>query len=211
MAVGGGWSDGLQGVGLGAGSGRLLEEAHVASSVPALGHHLLLDQRERHGDQHQSEQQVTAARDQLELTVLRVRALERLARYQVTEPDGGQRDEAKVRTVDERPALPGGEHGRTQTYVADQHEQHQGHRYARRRRVPLLGRPLVGRGRSGRSRGGRLPVVLVRCGRLSPAVFVGAPLLLAITSAYQRHSARRAVRSVVHLAENGEKKEVKNI
>jgi len=158
----------------------------VAGRVPALGHHLLLDQRERHGDQHQPEQQVAAARDHLQLAVLRVRALERFAGHQVAEPDGGQRDEAEVRAVDERPALPRGEHGRAHAYVAGQHEQHQRDRHAGRRAVSPPGRRLLLLVVVGRRRRGFTPVLV----RPTPALV-----------AYQRHSARRPVHSVVHLTE----------
>jgi len=179
--------------------------------VPALGHHLLLDERERHGDQDQAEQQVTAARDQLQLSVLSVGALERFARYQVAEPNRGQRNKAEVRAVDERPALPCGEHGRAQTNVTGQHEQHQGHRYARWCTVAPLVRPLaVGRGHCGRSssrrRRSHFAVIVFRCGGsrrgvLSP-VFVGTttPPLLLTVAAQERHSTGRPVYSTVHLA-----------
>jgi len=162
--------------------------------VPALGHHLFLDERERHGDQDQAEQQVTAARDQLQLSVLSVGALERFARYQVTEPNRGQRDEAEVRAVDERPALPCGEHGRAQTNVTGQHEQHQGHRYAGWCAVAPLVRPLaVGRGHCGRSssrrRRGNLAVIVFGGdgrgrGVLSPVLFrtTTPPLLLTVAA-----------------------------
>lgn len=207
----------LQGVGLRARPRRLFQQAHEAGGVPALGHHLLLDERERHGDQHQAEQQVAAARDQLQLAVLRVGALERLAGHQVAEPDGGQRDEAEVRAVDERPSFPGGEHGRAQTDVADQHEQHEGHRHARRRRVPLPVRPLVRRRRRSRrsrsrsgSRGRSLSVVTVGRSRRGLSPFLLRSLLLTATAAgtNQRHSARRPVRSAVHLAANNIKRNV---
>jgi len=176
--------------------------------VPALGHHLFLDERERHGDQDKAEQQVTAARDQLQLTVLRVGALERLARHQVTEPDRGQRDETEVRAVDERPALPGGEHGRAQTDVTGQHEQHQGHRHSGRGAVAPFVRPLaVGRGhrggRGGSSCGRHLAVIVFRGGGrgVVPPVLVPAPpLLLTVVAAQQWQSAGRPVRSIVHLA-----------
>lgn len=212
----------LQGVGLRARPRRLFQQAHETGRVPALGHHLLLDQRERHGDQHQAEQQVTAARDQLQLAVLRVGALERLAGHQVAEPDGGQRDEAEVRAVDERPSLPGGEHSRAQANVADQHEQHEGHGHAWRRRVPLPVRPLVGRrsrshGRRRRSRSRGLSVVTVggRRRALSPFLLRSPLLLLLLLTAtvagtYQRHSARRPVRSAVYLAANNVNMELVN-
>lgn len=180
--------------------GRLLEEAHVAGHVPALGHHLFLDERERHGDEDEPEQQVPAAGDQLQLPVLRVGALERLAGHQVAEPDGGQRDEAKVRAVNERPALPGSEHGGAQAYVTEQHEQYQGDGHAGWRRVdPPLGRRYSRRCRrahSRRSRRRRLLSASVLAVGLAP--FPPPPLLL--LGVDQRHPARRSVRTAVQLA-----------
>jgi len=163
--------------------------------VPALGHHLLLDERERHGDQDQAEQQVAAAGDQLQLPVLRVRALERLAGHQVAEPDGGQGDEAEVSAVDERPALPSGEHRRAQAYVAEQHEKNQRDGHAGRRVVAPLGRRRRPLGRRfATTRLGRLllPSVLVRLSSLL--------LLLTVIAGDQRYSTRGAVSSVDHLA-----------
>lgn len=105
------------------------ENANGKRNLSAFGQHFLLHQSEGHRDKNEAQEQVSAAGYQLQLSVLRVGPLERLARHQVSEADGGERDEAEICAVQEAPLLPGREHCGADTDVASQDEEHEGHWY----------------------------------------------------------------------------------
>lgn len=79
---------------------------------PDLHHHVLLHQIETHGDQCHAEHQVHGAQNEAELDAFygtgpgTTRVGHVAAGYEVTEPDGAQRYETEIRSVEELPIFP---------------------------------------------------------------------------------------------------------
>lgn len=91
----------------------LVEDAEGLAEFPEAGHHLLLDEVERHGDGGEAEHEVNDARDELDVALF-----EHLgAGHEIAEADRGQRDEAEVGAVQVRPLFPSGKHDRPEANV----------------------------------------------------------------------------------------------
>lgn len=139
---------------------------------------LRLQQTERHRYQHQTEHQIHAAREQLD-----VRPVEqRLRRHQIAEANRRQRNEAEVRSVHQAPVLPQRKDRRANGNVANQYDQDDGDGHLRhglptvRPDAELIGscrRCRCGRTRSGDSIIGVGNGILGRC---VPLVFRPSPL-----------------------------------
>lgn len=102
------------------------ENSYGKCYLSAFGQHFLLNQSERHGDKNEAQKKVSTAGHQLQLSILCVGPLERLAGNQVSETNGGEGDEAEICPVQEAPLLPGREHCGPDTDVASQDEEDEG-------------------------------------------------------------------------------------
>lgn len=96
------------------------QQAHVVGDMFALGRNLFVHQTEAHRDDDQSEEEVETAREELELRV-GVAALRQL----VSDPYGGEGDEAEICGVEEAPAAGGSESRRPDAHVREKDDQNQ--------------------------------------------------------------------------------------
>ena len=81
----------------------LLHDAQLLSNPVELGRHLLLHEREAHGQDGHAEDRVDCADDEAQVDE---RVTEVASRGHIAEADGAERDEAEVRGLQHVPALP---------------------------------------------------------------------------------------------------------